>query len=124
LENYGSLDEFYKLEREELRKELLKIYGIGKETADIIILYSAEKPIFVVDKYTKELFKNLGLIKGNEEYDEIRRIIEKEIEPNEENLWIFKEYHALIDIHMKTTCKKKKCDICPLKEICLIKNKF
>src|SRR3989344_5270845 len=49
--------------KEELRAELLAIKGIGPETADSIILYAFEKPIFVIDAYTKRIFSRLGLCK-------------------------------------------------------------
>ncbi|MFZ8800620.1 MAG: hypothetical protein ACO2ON_00340 [Candidatus Nanopusillus sp.] len=59
-----------------MRKELLKIKGIGKETCDAIILYSFENPIFVVDYYTKKFFNRF------EEYDKLRVEIEKIINDN------------------------------------------
>ncbi len=118
-----SLDKLGNLNLEELRRELLSIKGIGKETADAILLYAFEKPIFVVDAYTRRIFSRIGLIRGNEEYDEIRGIFEgeikKEIRDKEKLLEVFKEYHALIDELAKNICKKEpKCKECPLKGVC------
>jgi len=130
LKNYGNIDNFSKLEINKIREELLKIKGIGKETSDAIILYSFEKPIFVVDYYTKKFFNRF------EEYDKLRIEIEKIVNDNfieiynlflnklknienkelpflsvydlrknisyEEKLTIiYKELHAMIDIKMK-----------------------
>lgn len=80
------------MERLILRKELLAIKGIGKETADSIILYAFEKPIFVIDSYTKKFCKYYNLFKGKE-YDDYRLFFEQNLPFNVE---IFKEYHALI----------------------------
>ena len=44
-----------------LRKELLAIHGIGEETADDILLYALDMPVFVIDHYTKRLLHRLGL---------------------------------------------------------------
>jgi len=81
-----------KMDRMELRKELLGIKGIGKETADSIILYAFEKPIFVVDAYTRRFCKYYNLFEGKE-YDEYRVFFERNLPFDVE---IFKEYHALI----------------------------
>ena len=79
----------------ELREELLKIKGIGKETADSIILYAFEKPIFVIDTYTKRTLKrDLGLELKN--YDLLRIIFELSFLNETNKTFIFKEYHALI----------------------------
>ncbi len=79
----------------ELREELLKIKGIGKETADSIILYAFEKPIFVIDTYTKRTLKrDLGLELKN--YDLLRVIFELSFLNETNKTFIFKEYHALI----------------------------
>lgn len=101
---------------DDLRKELLSLNGIGKETADSIILYAVHKPIFVVDAYTYRFFSRLGMITGKESYDELREKIEKEIKPNEK---IYNEFHALIVQHGKKLCKKKPlCSYCPFVKDC------
>ena len=58
------------------RGDLLGVWGIGKETADSILLYAHGIPFFVVDAYTRRVFSRLGLISGSEEYDEIRSLFE------------------------------------------------
>lgn len=93
--SYGSFERFAK---NVTREELLSVNGIGKETADSILLYACGKPYFVVDAYTRRLLSGLGLIKGNEEYDEIRRLFESELQKNVE---LYKEFHALIVKHGK-----------------------
>ncbi|MEO2154511.1 MAG: endonuclease [Nanoarchaeota archaeon] len=81
----------------DLRKELLKIKGIGKETADSIILYALEKPIFVVDNYTKRTLKrDLGIEIKN--YDLLRILFELSFynKKAKDKIKLFKEFHALI----------------------------
>lgn len=97
----------YEIERE----ELLKIKGIGKETADSILLYGLDKPYFVVDSYTKRIFYRLGIIESeNISYDKVQRFIMEKIE---KDISLYKEFHALIVVHCKNVCKKvplcKKC---------------
>ncbi|MBU2589842.1 MAG: endonuclease III domain-containing protein [Nanoarchaeota archaeon] len=104
------------LKEDNLREELLKIKGIGPETADSIILYSAEKPSFVIDAYTKRIFSRLGFIDENSKYDEIKAYFENNLE---KDVKIFKEYHALIVEHAKRHCKTKpECKGCILRSNC------
>lgn len=99
----------------ELRNELLSINGIGKETADSIILYACNKPIFVVDAYTYRVFSRHGLIDEQMGYDEIQAMFMDNLEHNTK---IFNEYHALIVEIAKDFCKTKPlCDACPLSEL-------
>jgi len=97
------------------REELLKVKGIGRETADAILLYALNRPSFVIDAYTKRLLSRLWNIYGN--YEELKRFFEENLP---KDLKLYKEYHALIDEHCKSVCKKKpNCDLCPLTDLCL-----
>ena len=53
---------------ESLRKRLLEVNGIGPETADDILLYAFERPVFVIDTYTRRLLMTLNLICLDESY--------------------------------------------------------
>ncbi len=86
------------------REELLGVWGIGKETADSILLYAFDEPEFVVDAYTRRMFSHYGLIDGKEEYDDIKEKFEKELG---KDLDIYKEYHALIVEHGKRHFSKR-----------------
>ncbi|MEM5801365.1 MAG: endonuclease [Candidatus Aenigmatarchaeota archaeon] len=111
----GDLNKLFSLEKDFLRKELLSVNGIGKETADSIILYAANKPTFVVDAYTKRIFNRLGLIKEND-YEKIKNIFEYSLP---EDVELYKEYHALIVELGKNICKlKPKCKECCLSKWC------
>ncbi len=84
-----------------LRASLLKVNGVGPETADDILLYAFERPVFVVDAYTRRLFTKLGLIEGNEPYEQLRQVFEIELAPD---VSLFNQYHALIVRHAKEKC--------------------
>ncbi len=114
--NYnGSLSKLFKLDYPTLRGQLLSVNGIGKETADSIILYAAEKPTFVVDAYTKRVLVGHGLITEDYDYDAIKALFEDNL-PKEVPL--YNEYHALIVMVGKYYCKPKmQCEECPLKNI-------
>ncbi len=87
----GSFRRMFKLSTMALREQLLQVHGIGKETADSILLYAGNKPIFVIDAYTKRLLEEQGTV--YREYDEYRQWFEKHL-PRKVKL--YQEFHALI----------------------------
>ena len=97
-----------------LRKKLLAVKGVGYETADSILLYALEKPVFVVDSYTKRIFSRHGFFKEESDYN----IVQKFFMDNLDNkVSLFNEFHALIVKTAKEFCRKQKplCHLCPLK---------
>ncbi len=112
-EAYGG--SFRKMGREEtevLRKGLLSIRGIGPETADSMLLYGLQKPVFVVDAYTRRILSRHGIVGQKASYEEIQQLFMDHL-PSDEKL--FNEYHALL-VHLgKEVCRKApKCGLCPL----------
>jgi len=77
---YGSLAKMKRQDVEELREKLLKIKGIGPETADSILLYALDKPVFVIDEYTRRLIKKRKLSQ-NLSYDFLQKLFEKNLKP-------------------------------------------
>lgn len=101
---------------ENLRTALLSVYGIGPETADDILLYAFDREVFVVDAYTRRIFTRVGLLSGNESYEEIRALFESWLAKESS---LFNEYHALIVIHGASICKSKPlCERCVLIKQC------
>jgi endonuclease-3 related protein len=99
-----------------LRAQLLSVPGIGPETADSIALYAAGAPLFVIDAYTRRVFARLGLIAGDETYDELQRFFMDEL-PRDAAL--FNDYHAQIVTLAKDACRKRPlCSRCPLDSMC------
>ena len=95
------------------RQDLLTVNGVGPETADSILLYALEKPIFVVDAYTRRIFGRHGWIRGDEPYEGIRGWFEKHL-PRSVMLW--NDYHAQIVEIGKLYCHRRRpdCLSCPL----------
>lgn len=116
LEDRGGVDQVKLQSLKSLRKDLLAVHGIGPETADDILLYALNKPVFVIDAYTRRLFSRLGLIQPDARYEIIRGCFEQELE---KDVRIFNQYHALIVVHVRDVCKKKPmCEKCCLRVMC------
>ena len=124
-ENYNAdLNSFFKKDMYSLREELLLLNGIGPETADSILLYAGNMPIFVVDAYTKRLCERLPL-NTNISYDEIQKFFEDELRKKyskQDLTQVYNELHAQIVILAKNYCKTKPlCNNCPLAKHCNFK---
>ena len=105
-----------KLEINILRQNLLDIKGVGPETADSIILYAFNMPIFVIDAYTKRLLSRIGLIPEKSLYEHIQNLFHAQISAD---YVVYNEYHALIVQHCVYICTSKpKCSQCFLNRYC------
>jgi endonuclease-3 related protein len=115
-DNYGgSLKRMFQEDFLILRAKLLDVNGIGLETADSILLYAGDKPMFVVDAYTRRILSRHNLIKPDASYCEIQNYFMDNLE---NKVKLFNEYHALLVRLGKEICKKRPdCGICPLREI-------
>ncbi len=116
VKNHKSLRALFRKPLRECREELLSIKGIGKETADSILLYAGNKLIFVVDAYTFRILTRLGIWRERFDYEKIRKFLESKLP---KDLEIYKEAHALFVELGKNFCKKRPiCKNCPLNGIC------
>lgn len=108
----GDLDALARIETRRLREELLSVSGIGPETADSMLLYALNRPVFVVDTYTARVAVRHGLIEPDIDYEQLQYLFESNLEPSAP---LFNEYHALLVRVGKDFCKPKpKCAGCPL----------
>ncbi len=99
----------------EVRERLLAIKGVGEETADSILLYALDKPIFVIDAYTRRFLTHHSLQNGKITYSSAQRFFMDNLPVD---LYLFNEYHALIVALAQNYCfKVPKCGECPLKGI-------
>jgi len=101
----GGVAKLKKLPLKKLRLELLKVWGIGPETADSILCYALDKCSFVVDAYTVRIFNRLGLIK-TKDYHEIKEFFENNLP---QSLKLYQEYHALIVAWGKIKKARRAC---------------
>ena len=115
-EHRGSLAAMFHTPTAKLREQLLRVHGVGPETADSILLYAANHPVFVVDAYTRRILQRHGLAHGKESYEEIRRLFEKSL-PKDPQL--FNEFHALIVHTGKNYCRTRAplCSQCALRPL-------
>lgn len=101
---------------DELRQRLLEVRGVGPETADSIVLYAFDRPVFVVDAYSRRLFARLQLAQGDEPYERLRAQVEAAVGDDHRD---YNEYHALIVRHAKEICRPRpRCMDCCLRQIC------
>ena len=116
VERYGgSLEAMFATPPATLRDDLLAVHGIGKETADSILLYALRRRKFVVDAYTRRFLARHGLIAPGATYAEVQSLFERNLPPSPR---LYNEYHALIVRLGKEFCRTKpRCDRCPLQPL-------
>lgn len=108
----GDLPRMFRVPLVPLREKILMVKGVGPETADSILLYAGEKPIFVIDTYTKRVLSRHGMIADGASYEAIQELFMRSLP---EDVALYKEYHALLVRLAKTFCKTKPlCTGCPL----------
>lgn len=77
----GSLEKLFAQPTAKLREELLNLNGIGPETADSILLYAGNHPVFVVDAYTRRIFLRHEIVGEAAPYEEIRQLFQEALTP-------------------------------------------
>ena len=77
----GSLEQLFAQPTEKLRQELLELNGVGPETADSILLYAGNHPVFVVDAYTRRILARHELLPEKADYEDIRRLFQSALSP-------------------------------------------
>lgn len=98
-----------------LRKELLSVNGIGKETADSMILYAAEMPVFVIDVYTRRVLTRHNILHEKADYDEAQALFHDSLQTD---TTLFNDFHAqFVAVGNRFCSKTPKCDGCPLKDL-------
>jgi endonuclease-3 related protein len=139
----GSLNRMFSQPTAQLRAELLALNGVGPETADSILLYAGNHPVFVVDAYTRRILERHGLISPKATYEDIRELIEHAVSSaSPESVQVeqpgadprhpesrmsrmqrqqlaqnYNELHALIVRVGNEYCRSiARCEGCPLKE--------
>ena len=111
----GELKNLEQLSTSRLREELLNIKGIGPETADSIVLYVFNQPVFVVDAYTARVMGRHGFIEQGCDYEQLQELFQSNLV---EDTQMFNEYHALLVRVGKEFCRPKaRCSGCPLESL-------
>lgn len=111
----GQLKNLGRVETYQLRAELLAVKGIGPETADSILLYAFDRPVFVVDAYTARIAVRHGLIEPDAGYEQLQELFQSNLR---QDVQLFNEHHALLVRLGKDFCKPTpKCPACPLQKL-------
>ena len=111
---HGDLSRFLQEGTDVIKKDLLSVKGVGLETADSILLYAAQRPVFVIDAYTFRILRRHSMIADQATYHELQALFEEHL-PADTTL--FNEFHALIVMTGKAFCRPKPpCRKCPLRE--------
>ena len=115
---HGRMTNMMLEDADHLRARLLQVHGIGPETADSILLYALEKPLLVIDAYTKRVLSRHGIMASEKSYDEFQALFHNSLKRDVRQ---YNEYHALFVRVGKTFCKKSKplCEKCPLNDMLL-----
>jgi len=94
-----------------LRADLLGIWEIGPETADSILLYAFNRPVFVVDAYTHRILHRHALHPGGG-YEEVRCFLEENLP---RRIGLYNDFHAqLVWVGHRFCRADPRCDSCPL----------
>ncbi len=110
---HGSMKRMKTGDTHSLRDKLLNVNGIGPETADSILLYALEKPVFVIDAYTKRVISRHKIMEHDRSYEDFQELFHSSLQTD---VQLFNEYHALFVKVGKTFCKRREplCEKCPL----------
>ncbi len=109
----GNLQRMSREDTNVLREKLLKVKGIGPETADSIVLYAIGKLRFVIDAYTKRIFTRHRLHDSHATYEEWQKMFEANLP---QSLDLYNDFHAQIVEVGKNYCRSKpRCETCPLR---------
>ncbi len=108
----GSIEKMRKEDMQTLRERLLSVNGIGPETADSILLYALDKPVFLIDAYTKRVLSRHDIMEHNRSYDDFQGLFHSSLK---RDIRLFNEFHALFVRTGKTFCRPMpECERCPL----------
>ena len=111
----GNLNPILSLPTEEARKTLMEMPGVGPKTADVVLLFSANKPTIPVDTHVNRVSKRLGLAPPNGGYETVRLSLQSLFQPQD-----YASVHLLLIAHGRKTCKARQplCPTCPLNSSC------
>ncbi len=111
----GSLDFIHLLPLDKARKILMDMPGIGPKTADVVLLFCANKPTIPIDTHVSRVSKRLGLAPRRADYEEIRKNLQKLYKPED-----YLPVHILFILFGRKYCRARNplCENCPLNHLC------
>jgi len=111
----GKLENILALPFEKAREVLMQLPGVGPKTADVLLLFSANKPTIPVDTHVNRVSKRLGLAPADGDYESVREALQQLYKPKD-----YFEVHILLILLGRKYCKARKpiCKPCPVKTLC------
>lgn len=112
---HGDLKSVLSLPFEEARESLMQLPGVGPKTADVVLLFCAEKPTIPVDTHVNRVSKKLGLAPANGDYETIRKSLQSLYNPED-----YLAVHLLLISLGRKYCRARKplCKQCPVNSLC------
>ena len=113
--HHGKMEPLLSLPIKDARKALIQFDGDGPKTADVVLLFSTNKPTIPVDTHEDRVAKRLGFAPANGNYELVRQ--------NLQTLYDTRDYlpvHLLLIEHGRKYCKARHplCNKCPIKLYC------
>lgn len=117
----GNLDFVYTAELEEAREKLMSLPGVGPKTCDVVLLFSAGRPIIPVDTHVKRVSERLKVVEEGASYEELRKALESLFRV-EDYLTVHLGFIALGRKYCKA--RNPRCPSCPIIEFCVTGSKM
>lgn len=112
----GGLRRLASMPTDAIRYLLLATHGIGFETADAILAFAFDRPVFVADAYARRWFTRLGVCQEPPRYEVLRKLVEAAL-PGQSSL--LRDVHAAIVLHAQESCgRRPDCQRCALRQHC------
>jgi len=113
--HHGNLESILSMLFEDARKALMEFSGVGPKTADVVLLFSANKPTIPVDTHVDRTSKRLGLTPASGDYETVRKSLQSLYNPKD-----YLAVHVLLISHGRKHCKARNplCKQCPVDMLC------
>jgi endonuclease-3 len=113
--HHGNPESILSMPFEDARKTLMEFPGVGPKTADVVLLFSANKPTIPVDTHVDRTSKRLGLTPANGDYETVRKSLQSLYDPKD-----YLAVHMLLISHGRKHCKARNplCKQCPVDMLC------
>jgi endonuclease-3 len=112
---HGKLDFVYSLSFQEARRLLMTLPGVGPKTADVVLLFCADKPVLPIDTHINRVSKRLGFAPSNANYERVRQTLESFYNPKD-----YLAAHLLLIMLGRKYCRARNPlhKACPVNALC------
>ncbi|WP_106767899.1 endonuclease III [Paenibacillus faecalis] len=96
-------------------EELVKLPGVGRKTANVVVSNAFGVPAIAVDTHVERVSKRLGLAGWNDSVLEVEKKLMKKV-PREE--WTITHHRIIFFGRYHCKAQSPQCEICPLLDVC------